>query len=102
MDDACQAARDGRLEYFEALPESKVAALIKQTDEDGRTLLHNATAGKSADLSKWLLGLGADCNTADDEVLVGKSPPCLSGPFPSPSLPPGHEAGDSKGEKSAI
>jgi len=67
MEDACQAARDGRLQYFEALEDGKVTALLRQTDEDGRTLLHNAVAGKNSALAKWILGHGAECNTADDE-----------------------------------
>ena len=68
MEQACEAARDGRREYFDAIGEGALAGLLFKADADGRTLLHNAVAGGNASLCKWLLGLGAECNTADDEV----------------------------------
>eukprot|EP00951_Prasinocladus_malaysianus_P020612 scaffold169014_cov31-Prasinocladus_malaysianus.AAC.2 len=68
MEAACEAARHGNLAYFENLDQSKLRGLVKQVDEDGRSLLHNAVSGGSTGVFNYILGLGASCNTADDEV----------------------------------
>ena len=69
MEAACEAARAGRIEYFqEQLDSEKLAQLAQRADEDNRTLLHNAAAGKNAMLFKLVLGHTPSCNTSDDEV----------------------------------
>ena len=75
MEEACHAARDGRMQFFDCVDNSKVASLTKLSDGDGRSLLHNAVSGKNVTLFKTVLGYGADCNTADDEVSCARGNP---------------------------
>ena len=70
MEAACEAARSGRVEYFQELQETgKLEQLCQRSDEDGRTLLHNAASGKNSMLFKLILSYTRDCSTSDDEVI---------------------------------
>lgn len=70
MEAAADAARRGDVLYFAGLPAEQVAPLLRQKDEDQRSLLHTAAASGSVELVQWLVDHGAAgvVNDADDEV----------------------------------
>lgn len=72
MYEAAEKARTGDVEYFAALSDAEMRALIVGRDEDGRTLLHTAAANGFADLVDLLARTGAAkvVNKQDDEVSV--------------------------------
>jgi ankyrin repeat protein len=53
--EARQAAVDGRLEWFEQLPEERLTALAHLKDEDQRSLFHISISSGNLDLSRLLL-----------------------------------------------
>lgn len=64
-----QAAASGNLAFFSALSDDAVGAAVRRRDEDGRTVLHAASAGGHSEVVDYLLQRGgkAVVNTADDE-----------------------------------
>ena len=56
---ASAAARDGDASFFAPLHEGDWARLVTATDDDGRSLLHSAVVGGSAELTGTLLRNGA-------------------------------------------
>jgi len=53
--EARQAAVDGRLEWFEQLPEDELSAFAHQKDEDQRSLFHISIASGNLNLCRLLL-----------------------------------------------
>lgn len=68
MQEAAEQARQGNFAYFEQLQVEDRRRLLAITDDDGRTLLHNAVSGGNMELVQFLLSSGAvnDVNQADE------------------------------------
>uniref|UniRef100_A0A061RNW2 26S proteasome non-ATPase regulatory subunit 10 n=1 Tax=Tetraselmis sp. GSL018 TaxID=582737 RepID=A0A061RNW2_9CHLO len=67
MEDACAAARNGQLAFFQETDKSKLQQLLEKYDSDGRTLLHNTVTSKNVGLVNYILGFSPEVNTEDDE-----------------------------------
>ncbi len=69
IQEAAEQARQGNVTYFQQLPEQDLQRLISATDDDERSLLHNAVSGANMELVQYLLSLGAvnAVNQADEE-----------------------------------
>ncbi len=71
-----EQARKGHLLFFQSqLPENELQRLLKGKDEDGRGLLHAASASGSLELCQLLIAAlgpdaGAAVNLQDDEVMA--------------------------------
>mmetsp|Transcript_24495 Transcript_24495/g.58241 ORF Transcript_24495/g.58241 Transcript_24495/m.58241 type:complete len:295 (+) Transcript_24495:291-1175(+) len=69
MEDACAAARNGQLAFFQETDKSKLQQLLEKYDSDGRTLLHNTVTSKNVGLVNYILGFSPEVNTEDDELV---------------------------------
>ena len=68
MERAAEAARPGDLLYFSSLPTDQLAPLIKQKDEDQRSLLHIAVGSGNLGLVQFFADHGCKVLDADEEV----------------------------------
>eukprot|EP00890_Picochlorum_soloecismus_P002097 jgi/Picsp_1/2889/NSC_01114-R1_26s proteasome non-atpase regulatory subunit 10 len=65
--EARQAAVEGRLEWFEQLPEDELSTFTHQKDEDQRSLFHISIASGSMNLSRLLLSSNPSVADQPDE-----------------------------------
>jgi len=77
MDTIFQSARQADIEFFTAMTDDELKQYFIATDEDQRTLLHNAVTSGNSELVEYFLNNGAKntINASDEEV-----PRCIAYP----------------------